>query len=213
MARPVVSLCDRTGKMVRPWLEAGYRAITVDLQEQENPHPMRTHIVCDVRKLTRDYLSKSDRANLAAVFAFPPCTHLAVSGARWFKDKGLPALIEALEIVNACREFCEASGAPYMIENPVSTLSTYWRKPDYTFHPWEYSSFELGDNYTKKTCLWTGNGFVMPKPAPAIGLGKPDDRIHKAPPSDERGDIRSATPMGFARAVFEANAKVAQEVA
>jgi hypothetical protein len=189
--------------MVKPWLDAGYEAITVDLQPQENPHPRRTHLVEDVCKLRLPNLGGP-----AMVFAFPPCTHLAVSGARWFKDKGLPALIEGLSIVNACREICEDSGAPYMIENPVSTLSTYWRKPDYSFHPWEYAAFELGDNYTKKTCLWTGNGFVMPPSAPAIGLGKPDDRIHKAPPSDERGNIRSATPMGFARAVFEANARV-----
>lgn len=193
--------------MVQPWLEAGYRAITVDLQEQDNPHPLRTHIARDVREIT---LTPSN--NIAAVFAFPPCTHLAVSGARWFKDKGLPALIEGLSIVNACRELCEALGAPYMIENPVSTLSTYWRKPDHIFHPWQYTAHEPADNYTKKTCLWTGNGFVMPAPAVTAGLGAPDDRIHKAPPSAERGDIRSATPMGFARAVFEANARQLAEV-
>jgi hypothetical protein len=99
-----------------------------------------------------------------------------------------------------------------MIENPVSTLSTYWRKPDHTFHPWQYTAFEMGDNYTKKTCLWTGNGFVMPAPAVTAGLGQPDDRIHKAPPSEERGNIRSATPMGFARAVFEANARQLAEL-
>jgi hypothetical protein len=207
MKQTVISLCDRTGNMVKPWLDAGYQAITVDLQEQVCTHPLRTHIVKDVREVRF-----GPSSNIAAVFAFPPCTNLAVSGARWFKDKGLPALIEALEIVNACREICESSGAPYMIENPVSTLSTYWRKPDYTFHPWQYTAHEPSDNYTKKTCLWTGNGFVMPAPAITAGLGQPDDRIHKAPPSEERGNIRSATPMGFARAVFEANARQLAEV-
>lgn len=199
MTQTVISLCDRTGKMVKPWLDAGYRAITVDIQEQENPHPRRLHHVGDVRSFSLGVLRP------AAVFAFPPCTHLAVSGARWFQSKGMGALIEALEIVEACRKLCEASGAPYMIENPVSTLSTYWRKPDHTFHPWHFTAHEPADHYTKKTCLWTGNGFVMPRPAVEAGLGEPDDRIHKAPPSDDRSDFRSATPMGFARAVFEAN--------
>jgi hypothetical protein len=208
MPGTVISLCDRTGNMVKPWLEAGYLAVTVDLQPEENPHPRRSHIQCDVRK----FAVHPDSWDVAAVFAFPPCTHLAVSGARWFKDKGLPALIEGLEIVNACREICEGMRAPYMIENPVSTLSTYWRKPDHIFHPWQYTAFDLSDNYTKKTCLWTGNGFVMPPPSVTAGLGEPDDRIHKAPPSDERGNIRSATPMGFARAVFEANARQMAEV-
>jgi hypothetical protein len=152
MSGVVLSLCDRTGHMVRPWLDAGYEAITVDLQEQENPHPRRTHF-------RRSVVGGPDLPNMrpVCVFAFPPCTHLAVSGARWFKEKGMGKLIEALEIVEACRATCENAGAPYMIENPVGTLATYWREPDYTFDPCDY-----GDPYTKKTCLWTGNGFVMP---------------------------------------------------
>jgi hypothetical protein len=201
MLGTVLSLCDKTGNMVQPWLEAGYEAITVDLQDA--PKQMgRHHFVADVR--TWRYPLRFGKP--AMVFAFPPCTHLAVSGARWFQSKGMGALVEALEIVEACRAICEPSGAPYMIENPVSTLATYWRKPDHTFHPWQYTAHEPADHYTKKTCLWVGGGFVMPRPAVEAGLGEPDDRIHKAPPSDERSDFRSATPLGFARAVFEANA-------
>lgn len=93
-----------------------------------------------------------------------------------------------------------------MIENPVSTISTYWRKPDFTFHPHDYTGFEEADNYTKKTCLWVGGGFAMPSVSRAEGLAEPDDRIHKCAPGPERHNIRSATPMGFARAVFEYNA-------
>lgn len=197
----VLSLCDRTGNMVQPWIEAGYRAITVDLQESGTANPKRDHFVADVR--TWRYPLRYGQP--AIVFAFPPCTDMAVSGARWLKDKGLRSLIDALAIVDACREICEASGAPYMIENPVSTLATYWRKPDYTFHPCQFTAFELSDNYSKKTCLWTGGGFRMPAPA-MRGTEPADNRIHKAPPSDERGDIRSMTPRGFARAVFAANA-------
>lgn len=205
MSRVILSLCDRTGNMVKPWMEAGYHAITVDLQgptASEYGRGVRDHFFADVRK----WHYPLQYGKPAMVFAFPPCTHLAVSGARWFKDKGLGTLAEALEIVEACRRICEACAAPWMLENPVSTLATYWRKPDHIFHPWQYTGFELGDNYTKKTCLWTGHGFVMPEANPANNT-EPDDRIHKAPPSDDRADFRSATPMGFARAVFSANSE------
>jgi len=205
MRGTVVSLCDRTGNMVLPWLEAGYDAITVDLQPEANPHPRRRHIVCDVRKLP------PLNCSAAIYFAFTPCTHFAVSGARWFKGKGMGALIEGLTIAEACRQHCEDSGAPWMLENPVGTLATYWREPDYYFDPNDY-----GDPYTKKTCLWTGNGFVMPpKVMPDDMFSEPTwveptlgSMIHRMPPSEDRGDRRSVTPMGFARAVFAANARV-----
>jgi hypothetical protein len=198
----VLSLCDRTGNMVQPWIEAGYEAVTVDLQESPTASKSRHHFVADVT--TWRYPLRFGQP--AIVFAFPPCTDLASSGARWFKDKGLRSLISALSVVDACRDLCETSGAPWMLENPVGTLATYWRKPDYDFHPWQYTAFELGDTYTKKTCLWTGGGFVMPPVATGHGHAEPDDRIHRAAPSADRSDFRSRTPMGFARAVFHANA-------
>ena len=104
-------------------------------------------------------------------------------------------------------EFCEWSGAPYGIENPVSTISSHWRKPDYTFTPDQYTGLCADDNYTKKTCLWVGNGFIMPEPNRDESLGEPDDRIHRCPPGPDRANIRSATPLGFSRAVFLANGK------
>ena len=194
----ILSLCDRTGNMVRPWCDAGYRAVTVDLQPADWTHPLRTHIQADVRHI------KPMPASM--VFAFPPCTHLASSGARWFRDKGLSALIEGLELVEACRSLCDGIGAPYMIENPVGQLASWWREPDHTFHPVHYAGWSpepAADEYTKKTCLWTGNGFVMPdrKPGePTLG-----SLMHRLPPSEHRADLRSATPLGFSYAVFHAN--------
>ena len=202
----ILSLCDRTGNMVRPWLEAGHEAVTVDLQPAPWEHPNRTHLECDVRELALHFSS------FDFIAAFPPCTHLAVSGARWFRDKGMGKLIQALEIVEQCRLICEESLAPYMIENPVGTLATYWREPDHTFHPVHYAGYgDEGDEYTKKTCLWTGNGFVMPdrKPGePTLG-----SMMHRLPPSEDRADLRSATPMGFARAVFLFNAQRERAIA
>jgi hypothetical protein len=201
----VLSLCDRTGNMVQPWLDAGYEAVTVDLQECPTANSARHHFVCDVTAFR--YPLKYGKP--VCVFAFPPCTDLAVSGARWFKDKGIRSLIGGLSTVESCREICETLDAPYMIENPVGTLSTYWRNPDYDFDPCDY-----GDPYTKKTCLWIGGGFVMPPIVrPGDMFAKPTSveptlgsMIHKMPPSADRGDTRSITPAGFAKAVFEANA-------
>jgi len=197
----VLSLCDRSGVMVKPWLEAGYDCTIVDLQ-----HPKGESVEGGLTRVGADistWLPPLDDYRI--VFAFPPCTHLAVLGARWFRDKGLAALIEGLTLVEAARRICEWTGAPYMIENPVSTISTYWRKPDYTFQPHEYGGYLPGggDAYTKRTCLWTGNGFVMPEKRPV----EPTEgsKMHLLPPSPDRADLRSVTPEGFARAVFEAN--------
>lgn len=205
MTKLVLSLCDRTGNMLKPWAKAGYSCLAVDIQHSKEPRTIQygegdiTYVWGDVRT----YLPPL--AQYRMCFAFPPCTHVAVSGARWFKDKGLAALHEAIGLVEACRRIAEWTGAPYLIENPVSTLSTYWRKPDYIFDPCDYGGYEGGeeDDYTKKTCLWTGNGFVMPEPKRIEP--KRGSLIHRMAPSADRGDLRSITPMGFAQAVFEAN--------
>jgi hypothetical protein len=98
---------------------------------------------------------------------------------------------------------------PYLIENPVSVISSVWRKPDFSFHPYEYGGYEGGQNdgYTKKTCLWTNETFIMPKKKPIECDPKIKNKIHMAPPSKDRQNIRSETPKGFARAVYESNKK------
>ena len=199
----VLSLCDRTGNMVAPWLEYGVSCVTVDLQDAPSSHPLRRHITADV---TTWHWRNLNMGPPSMVFAFPPCTHLAVSGARWWKDKGLSSLIQALTVVEACRVLCVESESPYMLENPIGALATYWRKPDYSFHPVHYSGYAPKpetDEYTKKTCLWVGGGFTMPDRKPGVPtLGS---MMHRLPPSDDRADLRSATPMGFANGVFSAN--------
>lgn len=143
--------------MVQPWLDAGFEAITVDLQDADCA-PGRRHVVDDVCAISPALI-----AALRPVFvcAFPPCTDMAVSGARWFQSKGMGAIIQALQIADACRKICEASGARWFVENPVSTLATYWRKPDYSFNPCDFAGYADepdADAYTKKTCLWAGGG-------------------------------------------------------
>jgi hypothetical protein len=208
----VLSLCDRTGNMVRPWAEAGFRCFCVDIQHPAGWTDLAPGVVAIGADVLADSFPGWVRADLTPLiaFAFPPCTHLAGSGARWFVTKGLPPLIEALQIVDRCREVCEAAGCPWLIENPVGRLSTCWRKPDYTFDPCDFGGYLTpeGDHYTKKTCLWTGGGFVMPRPRPVMPIE--GSKIHLLPPSPDRANLRSETPMGFARAVFEANRHLAE---
>jgi hypothetical protein len=215
--KTVISLCDLTGNMVKPWVEAGYNAVLVDPQHVttriEGPITRFAGTVEDVMEYAGHLIRSGD---VAMVFGFPPCTDMAVSGARWFKDKYAKDPLfqaKAVMVAEQCRTIGRISGAPYMVENPVSVLATAFGKPQHSFHPADYTGHELGDNYTKKTCLWTGGGFQMPAPYKDESLGAPDNRIHFASPGPERANFRSATPMGFARAVFEANHMPALEVA
>src|SRR5215471_8261606 len=109
----VKSFCDRTGVMVAPWIVVGYECFIYDIQHKPGIHrgAGRWLVGCDVRDL-------ADDGDGAIYFAFPPCTHLANSGNAHKADKGLEALYEALGLVIARKRICEASGAPWMIENP-----------------------------------------------------------------------------------------------
>jgi hypothetical protein len=202
MAKPVVvSLFDYSGNMVMPWAEAGFLCYCVDIRHPQGEHQQGN--IIRVGADVRDWLPPLGPIKI--LFAFPPCTHVASSGARWFKDKGLRGLIDSLELFDTAVRLAEWTRAPYMIENPVSTISTYWRKPDYSFHPCDYGGylFPPGDAYTKRTCLWTGNGFIMPKPKKIVPVE--GSRMHRIPPSPHRQSQRSETPRGFSQAVFEAN--------
>lgn len=195
----VLLLFNRTPNMGLPWLDAGYEVHSVDMQPGPDL-PGWTHEQADLMTWVPP---RAIVSRVVFVAAFPPCTDVAVSGARWFQSKGLGALRDVVALFERSQFWCEWFGVRYMIENPVSTISTYWRKPDHAFHPHEYAGLFEADNYTKKTCLWTGNGFVMPPACP--GMHEPDDRIHKAAPGPDRADFRSITPLGFSRATFLAN--------
>lgn len=213
--RAVISLCDLTGNMVQPWVAAGYHAVLVDPQHgttrTEGPVTRFAGTIEDAMDAI-GYLIRT--GDVAMVFGFPPCTDMAVSGARWFEAKRAADRMfqaKAVMVAEQCRTLGRLSGAPWFVENPVSVLSSAFGKPQHTFNPADYTAYEPADNYTKKTCLWAGGGFVMPQPSKDPSLGAPDNRIHFASPGPERANFRSATPMGFARAVFEANSNRAIE--
>jgi hypothetical protein len=216
----MVSLFDYSGVMCEPWAEAGYTCLALDIQ-----HPLiisHASVMEDmaqgIRKIHWNALSDFSYMilpeEISFIAAFPPCDDLAVSGARWFKDKGLKSLIDALRLVESARHICEDRyDAPFFIENPVSTLSTYWRKPDYRFDPCDYAGYldePSTDAYTKKTCLWTGNGFVMPDPKKVepVQVCAQGSWVQKlGGKSKKTKNLRSKTPEGFAKAVFLANHK------
>ena len=186
----IISLFDCTGRMVSPWAAAGFSTLTVDIKAAHHDGPS---LVADI--------STATLPAARVVFAFPPCTHLAASGARWWKGKGPEVLTDALALVSAAR-VATAQAHWYLIENPVGRLSTYWRAPDWSFDPWEfagYNSDPAEDAYTKRTCIW-GN---IPKP-----IRRPVDPVDgswvlRFPPSPDRAHLRSVTPQGFAHAIFQ----------
>ncbi len=200
MSNVVLSLCDLSGNMVKPWAQAGYECWCVDLQHEGDT------TIDGIRYIGADVRRFLPPKQIEICFAFPPCTNLACSGARWFANKGLYALADGLEIVARCAAVCEWSEAPWLLENPVSTLATYWRKPDYSFQPWNF-----GDLESKKTCLWTGGGFVMPAFECVQRPVNVRESVFRMPPSANRSNLRSETFGGFAEAVFRANSKPQSE--
>ena len=170
--------------------------------------------------------------NAKFLSAFPPCTDLSSAGARWWKEKEKenPLFqVFARHNVVACQHLADTLDCRYYIENPVGALSTLWRKPNHTFNPCDYGGYLPEDDvhpqypdyipprdaYRKKTCLWSGNRFQMPEinSVPYINLtyerkdptkGRNFSPVHgrTGGKSLKTKNIRSATPRGFARAVF-----------
>lgn len=123
------------------------------------------------------------------MIAHPPCTHLAVSGARWFHKKKKEQKL-ALDFV---RKLLDANIPKIALENPISIISSKIRKPDQIVQPWQY-----GHGETKATCLWLKN---LPKLNPTNIVEGRVARIHKLPPSPDRWKIRSKTYEGIANAM------------
>ena len=122
--------------------------------------------------------------------AFPPCTHLCVSGARWFKDKKE----QQKEAINLFLSFTTLP-FPWAIENPIGIMSTHYRKPDQIIQPWQF-----GHGETKATCLWLHR---LPKLVPTNVVDGREARIHKMPPGKNRSRDRSVTYQGIADAMAE----------
>lgn len=235
MTKTVISLYDYTGEAVKPWAEAGYTCFCYDIQHPIDPVRVEYSNGGSISYIRADLHDKTSLDSIANVFnltgsgiafgmAFPVCTDLAVSGAAHFAKKAAadPEFqVKASNYAKWCAEIFDTIGCPYFIENPVSRLATLWRKPDFKFHPWQYGGYinaseanhpkwpeyiAAFDAYPKLTCLWTGGGFIMPeqKPVP-VEAGYSAQHRKLGGKSMKTKNIRSATPRGFAKAVFQAN--------
>lgn len=232
--RPIVlSLYDFTGEALRPWAEAGYECHAFDIQHIKQGVTQAFDGGGSITYSHADLHNQGTLLHIAATYknrnvtlgmAFPVCTDIAVSGAAWFaKKREADPLFQdkaASHAINAAEVFT-LIGCPWFIENPVSVLSTLWRKPDERFQPYEYGGYLDAneadhprwpeyiapfDAYPKKTCLWTGGGFVMPIKLPvAVPAGYSTQHKKLGGKSQRTKDIRSATPRGFAIAVMFAN--------
>ena len=234
MQQYVISLYDYTGEALKPWAEAGYTCLAFDIQH--DPDDDKAEVFKGGGSIQYQHADLHDFSTHSDLFfsfsghkvafgmAFPVCTDLAVSGAAWFKKKAEanPSFQdEAVSHAVWCAELFRNLKIPFFIENPVSVLATKWRKPDHTFHPYEYGGYIAKDDarhprwpdyiadrdaYPKKTCLWTGNGFVMPPKVPVEPeSGHSRQHLKLGGKSAKTKNIRSATPRGFAIAVMAAN--------
>jgi hypothetical protein len=200
----ILSLCDFTGNWSEPYAKAGYEVVRVDLQTGQDVRLLR-HIPGPVH----------------GILAAPPCTHFSRAGARFWEAKGEQAILDGLAIVDAClRAVAIYRPVWWVLENPIGRLKDYLGPP-----AWKFDPYQFGDPWTKRTWLW--GHFTPPVPlfAPQARYelkpvfsspghaasshphrevqtkgGKPWRGSHEA-----RQVERSATPLGFSQAFFEAN--------
>lgn len=224
------SLFDGSGLMVKPWADAGYKCYCFnwslgnhgDYDHMRVQHPniyyIESFIDGDSWEPTCElspgcYLPLTEPS---LIFSFPDCTFMAQSGSQ--HDRTAEQVKNAVSLAKVAERLGNKFRCPWMTENPRGSLSTHWRKPDYYFDPYQYGGYMDGseekfhprmprfDGYTKKTGIWCGNGFVMPdKIVGPINIGCFWGWKYLGGDSPRTKQLRSLTPRGFAKAVYEAN--------
>ena len=176
----ILIACEYSGRVRDAFIAAGHDAVSCDLLPTESPG---AHYQGDVADILGD--------GWDMMIAHPPCTHLAVSGARHFAAKRADGRQQ--EAIDFFMMLARAPIQRIAIENPVCIMSTVWRRPDQIIQPWQF-----GHGETKSTCLWLKNLTLL---TPTDIVGGRDDRIHKLPPSPDRWKLRSTTYTGIANAM------------
>lgn len=174
----VLVACEYSGTVRDAFRARGHDAMSCDLLPTERPGPHHQGDVFDIINDGWDMM-----------IAHPPCTHLAVSGARWWKGK----LQEQADALTFVAMLMNAPIPRIAIENPVSKISTAIRKPDQIVQPWQF-----GHGETKATCLWLKG---LPKLVPTQIVEGREARIHKMSPGPDRWKERSRTYQGIADAM------------
>ena len=206
----ILVACEESQAVTKEFRRLGHEAYSCDIEESSGGHP-EWHLQQDVLPLLKQEWDM--------IIAFPPCTHLAVSGARWFEQKRKDGRQQ--QGIDFFMEFANAHCDRIAIENPVGIMSTIWRKPDQVIQPWQF-----GDSFQKTTCLWL-KGLPLLKPTNIVDKG--EFVIHKSGkkkpkwyadafhlPPKERAKVRSQTYPGIAKAMAEqwsnCNIEIQQEI-
>jgi len=177
-AMRVLVACEFSGIVRDAFRSRGHDAVSCDLLDSEAPGP---HRQCEVLGILEEPWD--------LMIAHPPCTYLAISGARWFRQRRREQEL-ALDFV---QELLDAPIPRIALENPVSVISTRIRKPDQIIHPWQF-----GHPETKATCLWLKG---LPALRPTEVVEGRATRVHHCPPGPERWKHRSRTYQGIAAAM------------
>lgn len=180
----VLVACEESQAVTKEFRRLGHDAFSCDILPCSGGHP-EWHIQGDVLpELNKGW---------DLIIAFPPCTHLSVSGARWFNEKIKDGRQQ--KSIDFFMSFFGAGCECIAVENPISIMSTKYRKPDQIIQPWQF-----GHGETKATCLWLKG---LPKLKPTEIVEGREQRIWKMPPGPERSKLRSKTFPGIAKAMAE----------
>ena len=180
----ILIACEESQAVCKEMRRLGHEAYSWGIIQCSGGHP-EWHLQVDALELLK--------MQWDMIIAFPPCTNLAVSGARHFKEKQADGRQQAS--IEFFMQFANADCKKIAIENPVGIMSTRYRKPDQIIQPWQF-----GHGETKATCLWLKG---LPKLQPTDIVTGREQRIWKMPPGPERAKIRSKTYPGIARAMAE----------
>lgn len=180
MVLKVLVACEYSGTVRDAFTRRGHFAMSCDLLPTEQPG---LHWMGDVTPLLS--------MGWDLMICHPPCTHLAVSGARWFKEKQ----VEQAQALDFVRLLLDSAIPRIALENPISIISSRIRKPDQVIQPWQF-----GHGETKATCLWLKN---LPKLQPTNIVDGREAKVHRMAPSPDRWKERSRTYHGIAEAMAE----------
>lgn len=197
----ILVACEESQAVTKELRRLGHEAYSCDIIDQSGGHP-EWHIKDDVLRYingdqaifwTMDNVGHITPKKWDMIIAFPPCTHLAVSGARYFAQKRADGRQQAA--VDFFMKFANADCPKIAIENPVGIMSTKWRKPDQIIQPWQF-----GHGETKATCLWMKGLPLLTFTQIVEGR---EQRVWKMPPGPDRAKERSKTYPGIAKAMAE----------
>ncbi len=197
----ILVACEESQAVTTELRRLGHDAYSCDIIECSGGHP-EWHIKDDALRYingdqclfwTEDNVGHITPKKWDMIIAFPPCTDLAVSGARYFAEKRADGRQQ--RSIEFFMEFAKANCDRIAIENPIGIMSTHFRKPDQIIQPWQF-----GHGETKATCLWLKG---LPKLTPTEIVEGREQRVWKMPPSADRAKLRSKTYPGIAKAMAE----------